>query len=135
MKSFIYIALISLICVIAAVRCKKSSGLSGGGLGGNATLLITPEHHGQFVDTCEVYIKYGTLNAPSNGLYDDSASCVMSDTTPIAVFNHLTRGLYYIYGVGFHSLYTPPNVMGGVPVSVYTEDSNTVYLPTYTYYP
>ena len=135
MKLLVSIALVLLI-FLAAQGCKKSAnGISGGGTGGNATLLITPEHHGQFVDTCELYIKYGTLNAPANGVYDDSTACVVNDTTPVAVFPRLTKGIYYIYGIGYHALYAPPNVKGGLPVTISAEDSNTVYLPTYTYYP
>ena len=116
--------------------CKKSgSSVSGGGLGGSAVLLITPEHHGQFVDSCIVYIKYGTNDAPANGIYDDSTSCILEDTTPVAIFHNLTIGLYYVYGIGYHSTYTPPYIKGGVPVTISAEDTNTVFLPTYSYDP
>ena len=108
MKRVSLTILVFVTSLIVISACKKSNKIgTGGGNGGNATLLIIPEHHGQFVDTCRLYIKFGTLDAPANGVYDDSSSCVLNDTTPVAVFPHLTKGIYYVYGIGFHALYTP----------------------------
>jgi hypothetical protein len=136
MRTGVSIAGLFILVLLATAGCTKhSSTVSGGGKGGAATLVITPEHHGQFVDTCTIYIKYGTLDAPANGVYDDSTTCIIRDTTPVAVFPGLTAGEYYIFGIGYHATYTPPNVKGGVPVTIQTADTNTLYLPTYTYYP
>ena len=124
-------------CVLSmlAGSCgKHSDPITGGGKGGSAVLCVTPEHHNSFVDTCTIYIKYGTNDAPANGIYDDSAVCIMKDTTPVATFRGLTRGQYYLYGQGTHFPYVPANVKGGIPCTIINNtDSNYIYLPTYTY--
>lgn len=114
---------------------KPDNAVSGGGKGGKAVLMITPEHHGGYVDTCTIYIKYGTNDAPANGIYDDSTQCVMKDTIPVATFSGLKAGLYYLYAVGLHAPYLPPNVKGGIPCPIQTEDSMKIYIPTFTYTP
>ena len=136
MKPLAYISFILASGTLMAASCTKGSpNITGGGKGGTATIVVTPEHHGEFVDSCKVYIKYGTNDAPANGVYDDSIACVLADTTPVAVFTGLTTGLYYVYGQGYHSTYTPPYIKGGVPVTVQVQDTNVVYLPTYSYQP
>ncbi len=118
-----------------AESCKKPSAPvpTGGGKGGNATITVIPEHHGLYVDTCTIYIKYNSLDMPSNGVYDDSVVCVLTDTIPVAVFPGLKKGDYYIFGRGYHTLYVPPYVKGGLPCKISTEDTVKVYLPTYSY--
>jgi hypothetical protein len=136
MKIAAYILFIATCCIVVMESCKKPApATTGGGKGGNATLSITPEHHGQFVDTCTLYIKYATKDAPASGIYNDSAICVIVDTTPVATFTHLTNGTYYIFGVGYHATYVPPNVKGGLPVTISKQDTMIVYLPTYSYQP
>jgi len=130
-----YIILIFFVPLFIAASCHKSgTTITGGGKGGNAILLVTPEHHNGFVDTCTIYIKYGTNDAPANGVYDDSAICTLRDTTPVAAFRGLTTGQYYLYGVGIHFPYVPANVKGGIPCTISNpNDSTVIYLPTYTY--
>ena len=130
MKVFTFIIVIAVI--IVAGSCKKSTPAAPlGGKGGKATLTVTPEHLGLLIDSCTVYIKYATSDAPANGIYDDSAKCVMVDTIPVATFANLTTGSYYIYGVGYHVGYVPPNVKGGIPVTIPKEDTVNKYLPTF----
>jgi hypothetical protein len=119
----------------AAEGCKKPAAPapSGSGKGGSAVLIVSPVHHGQFVDTCTVYIKYNTLDAPSNGVYDDSLVCTMADTIPVAIFSGLKKGDYYLFARGYHTLYVPPYVRGGLPVTISSQDSMKIYLPTYQY--
>ena len=118
-------------CLATLESCKQNNaGPPTGGKGGKATLTVTPEHHGQYVDSCTIYIKYATSDAPANGVYDDSARCVLADTTPVATFGQLTTGSYYIYGAGYHAGYVPPNVKGGLPVTISKEDTVNIYLPT-----
>ena len=131
---FAVISCFVLLIVSAACRKPGNSSISGGGKGGNAVLTVTPEHHGQVVDSCMIYIKYGTNDAPANGIYDDSAICTLRDTTPVAAFRGLTIGQYYLYGVGIHFPYVPANVKGGIPCTITNaSDSTVIYLPTYTY--
>ena len=132
-----FILLFCCACMLLAENCRKpkDTSIAGGGKGGTSVLLVTPEHHGGFVDSCMIYIKYGTNDAPASGIYDDSARCVLSDTTPVATFSNLTVGLYYLYAIGYHLPYTPPNVKGGVPCTIQNPGTQTIYLPTYSYQP
>ena len=132
---FAVISCFVLLIVSAACRKPGNSSISGGGKGGNAVLTVTPEHHGQVVDSCMIYIKYGTNDAPADGIYDDSARCILSDTTPVATFSNLSVGLYYLYGVGYHPPYSPPYVRGGVPCTIQKEETINIFLPTYSYQP
>lgn len=108
----------SLIFAISALAlsCKKGedSGLLAG-KGGLAVLKITPRHHGRQIDSCTIYIKYNAVDAPSGGSYDDSAQTVLIDGVPIATFDSLKRGNYYLYGLGWDPKLTPPaHVKGGI---------------------
>ena len=116
--------------------CRKSSSqaITGGGKGGSGTISITPEHSNSFVDSCVVYVKYGTLDAPANGVYDDSVKCVMQGTQPVATFNNLSIGLYYFLGVGYHQL-TGLNVKGATTYTMTIQQNKSIYLPTYAYNP
>jgi hypothetical protein len=137
MKAVISIAILFFACFFAGESCKKSASCtgSGGGKGGNATINITPEHLAYLIDSCTIYIKYGTLDAPANGIYDDSTKCVMVDTTPVATFPGLKPGLYYFYGVGYHTGYSPPYVKGAANYTICKEQVINIYLPTYSYLP
>jgi hypothetical protein len=131
MKKLVPVLFVLIACLGATEGCRQNNpGPSAGGRGGKATLTVTPEHHGQFVDSCTIYIKYATSDAPANGIYDDSARCILADTTPVATFTQLTAGSYYIYGAGYHAGYVPPNVKGGLPVTISKEDTVNIYLPT-----
>lgn len=130
--------LFAVILSLLAIGCKKpkNNSVTGGGKGGNSVINVTPEAYNIFVDTCMVYIKYGTLDAPANGVYDDSAVCQIVGGQPVASFSGLTVGLYYFYGVGYHSGYGhPPNVKGSAQQTVQSENTYTLYMPTYSYIP
>lgn len=118
--------------------CKKphNNNITGGGKGGNGTISVSPEHFSSYLDSCRVYIKYATLDAPANNVYDDSVLPPLpyvSDTVPVAAFHNLKAGIYYVYAVGIHPGYSPPNVRGGKPVTLSTEDSEHIVVPTYSY--
>ena len=83
-----------------------------------------------------MYIKYATLDAPSNGVYDDSQAVYISNGVPVASFTNLTQGNYYILAVGYHGAYSPPNVKGGKSFVV-SGSSEVVSdtIPTYQYNP
>ena len=135
MRTLLYIILITgLVAVVAGCKPKSSCISSGGGTGGNGSISISPTHYGSYVDICTMYIKYGTLNAPANGIYDDSAQCAFVDTIPVATFNNLKAGLYYFYGKGYHTAFVA-YVKGGANYTLCTEQHATVLLPTYTYNP
>ena len=136
MKWVIFILIIISPSLIASSCHKHSSCVtSGGGVGGTGTLSVTPTHSGIYIDSCMVYIKYGTLDAPTNGVYDDSQACHLpaGDTVPVAVFTNLKAGIYYLYGVGYHATYSPPGVKGAIPYTLCSEQAASLYLPTYSY--
>ena len=83
-----------------------------------------------------VYIKYGSLNEPADGIYDDSQKCHLppDDTIPVAVFDSLKPGLYYFYGKGFHVVYQA-YVVGAANYTLCTEHAASIYLPTDQYFP
>lgn len=100
-----------------------------GGKGGNATLLVTPRHHGNKIDSCTVYIKYNATDEPSDGRYDDSAKCVQISGLPVATFSSLKKGKYYLYGYGWDPSLSPPaHVKGAFAYNLTSETSQTVDL-------
>jgi hypothetical protein len=133
MKYLLSILIIGLL--VYATGCKKSSNnsVSGGGKGGNSTLIIIPEHGGVLIDSCTVYIKYGATDAPANGVYDDSTTCVLNDTIPQAVFRNLTNGVYYMYGKGYHATYSPPYLKGSANPTINGQDTVQAYLQLGSY--
>lgn len=133
------VAVCCCVTVLMGAGCKKSNsanknGALSGGKGGSASLTVTPEHHEQFVDSCIVYIKYATNDAPTDGVYDDSVACVKIDTTPVAIFTNLQAGSYYLLAEGYHAGYTPPYVKGGLPHAIgKSTDSDRFFMATYSY--
>ena len=132
MKAFTSIVWILAISLFVS-GCKKPSACisSGGGTGGSGIISVSPEHYGLYIDTCTIYIKYGTLDAPANGSYDDSQVCHLptGDTVPVATFTNLKAGLYYFYGYGHHVGYS--YVSGGKPYTLCTEKATNIFLTTY----
>jgi len=120
-----------------AGSCKQPvQKISGGGKGGTCVVSVSGEHRGTLLDTCKVYIKYNTVDAPANGIYDDSAACMLVDTIPTAIFSGLTTGNYYLLAVGYHGGFSPPNVKGGKNCSIFSNgDTLKVIVPTYQYIP
>ena len=138
MKSEVPVFLIFFALLAFLDSCKQPhNNLTGGGKGGNGTISVSPEHGGIFIDSCTVYIKYATLNAPpTDSMYDDSVSAPLhyvNDTVPVAVFHNLKAGIYYIYATGIHVGYSPPYVKGGVPFTLVKQDSENVVVPVYPY--
>jgi len=83
------------------------------GKGGNAVLNVTPRHHGKQIDSCTIYVKYNAVDAPVNGIYDDSAKCIKVGGIPVATFPGLRKGNYYLYGYGWDPSLSPPKAVKG----------------------
>lgn len=93
-----------------------------GGVGGDITLRVIPQHDGVDVDSCFIYLAYNTLDTTRN--YNDSALCKNVDGRPTVVFTKLKRGNYFIGGKGW-DLYKSQKVAG---VRAFTlNDDGTVY--------
>lgn len=88
-----------------------------GGKGGNTTLRITPQHHDKRIDSCHIFIKYDATARPGNMVFDDSMWVTPEDGRPIAKFQGLLKGDYYIYGIGYDPDIAEP-VDGGTSFTV-----------------
>jgi hypothetical protein len=64
-----------------------------------AILRVTPRHHLKNVDTCWVYIKYNSKQAAAK--YDDSIEIIIQDGRPMAIFDSLKRGDYFLLAKGW----------------------------------
>lgn len=136
MKLINTVLLLAAAVFIVVAGCKPAAtcAQAGGGNGGNASIAVSPSHYGAYVDSFTVYVKYGTLDAPANGIYDDSLKCTLIDTIPTATFTHLKAGLYYFFGKGYHTAYAS-YVKGGVNYTMCSEHAATLLLPTDNYNP
>lgn len=118
MKQYLKLAALAAISsTMLFTACKKDP---KAGKGGKAVLKITPKHHSTYIDSCTVYIKYGTKDLPAGLQFDDSAKCVPEGGKPVATFANLNKGDYYLYGAGYD-----PNivrqVVGGSPYTISDE--------------
>ncbi len=136
MKTYFFIPLLFIASVIlSSSSCSKPNSTCNGGTGGTATISVTPSAHKYYLDSCMVYIKYGTLDQPANGIYDDSMKPTLIDTTPVASFKNLQNGCYYVWVVGYHPGFSPPNVKGGASTQVQNNTNVTLYIPTTPFIP
>lgn len=123
-------ALLLGLCLLIFSCKKEDEAPPVGGPGGNATLKVTPRHHGRQIDSCMIYIKYNAVNPPADSLYDDSARCVLINGLPIATFAGLKKGNYYIFGYGWDPQLTPPqHVRGGTPWTITEETLQKLDIP------
>ena len=122
------ILIFSALFILSA--CAHDPGVIIGGKGGFATIVVYPRHHGNTgnLDSCKVYIKYNTLNAPADGLYDDSMACLKADTLQYCSFAGLKNGNYYFYGTGYDYSISQ-KVKGGLPYTVTVQGSQNFNLP------
>src|ERR1700760_819160 len=70
------------------------------GKGGLGTLRITPERREKNIDSCHIFLKYNATSMPDSFKYDDSLWVKQADGRPIAEFDSLRKGSYYMYGIG-----------------------------------
>lgn len=88
------------------------------GKGGNTTLKVTPQHHGDNIDSCTIFLKYNAQDLPSS--YDEEVTCIQENGKPVATFSNLKKGEYYVYGSGWDPDINQA-VVGGIPYTI-TED-------------
>lgn len=112
------LALFPVLLLVTVIACRKDdNNPEPSGKGGNATLQATPQHHGKNIDSCTIYIKYNTSDAPADGKYDDSAVCVPLGGKPVATFTQLKKGPYYLFGKGWDPSISQ-GVVGGTPYTI-----------------
>lgn len=127
MKKLFFI--LSVITVVFSA-CTHDPGVIIAGKGGSATVVVYPRHHGRtaILDSTKVYVKYNTLDAPANGIYDDSMVCANADTLYYATFTGLKNGNYYFYGTGYDNSISQ-RVKGGLPYTITQQTSFNFDLP------
>lgn len=88
--------------------------LPTGGLGGKATIKVTPQHHKVNINTGVVYIKFAAKTMPA-ALDSFDATDTIDAGNPTAVFETLTQGDYYFYvkGTDYKLPQGNDEVMGG----------------------
>lgn len=126
-----YFAALIVFSALSFVACKTTDDPPEptAGKGGNATLNVTPQHHGKPIDSCTIFIKYNATDAPANQQYDDSLRCTLVGGIPVASFTGLKKGNYYLYGYGWDPSLTPPqHVKGGYAHPIQEEDVQSVDL-------
>lgn len=75
--------------------------LPPGGLGGKISLKVTPQHHKKNVNQATIYIWYAKTSQQDLRSFDDSMNVAVDGTgRPVAMFDSLTQGDYYIYAKG-----------------------------------
>ncbi len=125
MNKIISFSLVLAITVIAFTSCERK-GINLAGKGGNATLKVTPQHHGENIDSCTIFIKYNAQDKPSE--YDDQTICIMENGKPVATFSELKKGEYYIYGRGWDAD-IEQEVVGGIPYKIEEETTLNITVP------
>lgn len=116
--------------LLLTISCKPDK-KEGGGKGGSATLVIYPQHHtvAKNIINGKVFIRYNTLDAPTSGVYDDSATCTNHDSLLSGTIINLKNGNYYLFATGFDTSVNQ-YVKGGVPYTISAQSTTlTVNLP------
>ncbi len=109
------------LLAIATAACRKKNT--------EPIIKIIPRHHSTLIDSCVVYIKYGTNDMPADSVYDDSVKVIVSpeDNIPYATFKGLGMSKYYLYGRGWDKT-RDVEVLGGAPLTIDAMETKTIYL-------
>lgn len=100
------------------------------GKGGSATINVFPQHHevAKNLTAFKAYIKYGTKDAPTSGVYDDSMVLVNHDSLVSGSFAGLKNGDYYLYASGYDTS-IKSTVHGGLPYAITAQIPQSVQVP------
>jgi hypothetical protein len=111
MKMKTKLIILLLLIVTTSFSCKKKS---KAGLGGNANLKVAAQHHGLLIDSCTISIKFNSLDAPSDGVYDLTQKVSKGNAgDSYTIFKGLKAGDYYVYGIGWD-----PSISNNVSIIV-----------------
>ena len=119
------------LCLLAFSSCKRA------GIDGNATLVVTPKHHGtpiisqtNYRDT--VYVKFNAKDLSSDPTHDYDAIFVGEPGEDHIRCTGLHTGTYFLYVSGKDTLINPPageRVTGGMSVKIkYKERKHEINL-------
>jgi len=102
------------------------------GKGGHNALRITPQAREKNIDSCLILLKYNAIKMPDSFKYDDAKWVTQQDGRPIAKFDSLAKGDYYIYAIGWDAD-KADTVMGGATFKIVdtTQSTYDLYLPVF----
>lgn len=119
-------SLIFVLILLVSVACKKKP---SAGLGGSARLIVNAYHHTQPIDSCTIYIKFNSSEAPADNQYDLSQKLSKdSNGNSYTIFEGLKAGDYYLFGSGWDPAIAE-QVKGGIPYTIETEADLTISVP------
>lgn len=95
------------------------------GFGGNAKLTFKAYHHSLPIDSFKVYLKFNTLDAPTDNEYDTQQEAVLVNGDGEAVISGLKKGDYYVFAKGWDPT-IQQIVKGGMPYSLSREKDQNV---------
>ena len=123
----ILLATIAIFAIVLNSCERKETNIAG--KGGNTTLKVTPQHHGDNIDSCTVFLKYNAKDLPASGTaYDEEVICIMEGGKPVATFNNLKQGEYYVYGKGWDPDINQA-VVGGIPYVIAEDGVLSINIP------
>ncbi|MEI6815432.1 MAG: hypothetical protein WCL14_02385 [Bacteroidota bacterium] len=103
--------LLAILMTIVVASCTKA------GLGGQNTIIATPQHHGKDIPGCVVYVKFGATELPGTSPSDFDVNFSVPFTKVPVTISGLMKGNYYLYAVGYDTTISQ-TVTGGMPVSI-----------------
>ncbi|MBK9481668.1 MAG: hypothetical protein IPO02_06725 [Bacteroidetes bacterium] len=126
MKKLIVFAM-SVISLLSVNGCKKKP---AAGLGGSANLKISAKHHGANIDSCTIYIKFNSSEAPDNLSDYDLSQHLALDANGYSntIFSGLKKGDYYIFAYGWDPAISA-NIKGGIPYTIKQETDIETIIP------
>ena len=112
----IFLIVLAVVSVTALISCKKA------GLGGDATIVAFPKHHGKAIYGATVFVKFNTKDSPgADGNYD--ATFTGETNEDHVHLEELKQGDYYFYAVGFDST-IKQTVYGGQSFTIKRKDKS-----------
>jgi hypothetical protein len=126
MKNLLIVAIVG-ISFLSVMGCKKKS---SAGLGGSANIKISAKHHAANIDSCTIYIKFNSSEAPANlSEYDLSQQLALdANNNSNTIFTGLKTGDYYIFAYGWDPAISA-NVKGGIPYTIKQETDLETIIP------
>jgi hypothetical protein len=120
MKKYIQTIGLVTLCTFAFSSCKKA------GTDGDATLVVSPAHHGDpivsnanYRDT--IYVKFNAKDLPSDPTHNYDAIFVGEPGEDHVHCPNLHTGTYFLYATGWDTSINPPfgqRVSGGMSVKI-----------------
>lgn len=114
MKKIIAISILA-ITTFTLGACKKA------GLGGDATIVAFPKHHGAPIYGATVYVKFNAKDFPGTNISSYDATFMGEPKEDHVHLEELKKGDYYFYAVGYDSTISEM-VSGGQSFTIKRKD-------------